>query len=100
MRKIGEAKAALEQEAKEKAAQERAGTEQKLAEREEEQQRTGKKKPGRKPEPCDPEQARPDDTAQRNFTDPEGAAVDGSTNFYVADASHAAVYKGIYANGT
>ena len=63
LRKIGEAKAALEQEAKEKAAQERAETEQKLAEREEEQQRTGKKKPGRKPEPCDPEQARPDDTA-------------------------------------
>jgi len=71
LQKIGEAKAALEQEAQEKAVQERAEVEQKLAEREEEERRTGKKKPGRKPEPCDPEQARPDDTAQRNFTDAE-----------------------------
>src|ERR1019366_6036993 len=70
-RKIGEAKAALEQEAKEKAAQERAETEQKLVEREEEERRTGKKKRGRKPGAPDPGQARPDDTAQRNFVDPE-----------------------------
>jgi transposase len=71
LQKIGEAKAALEQEAQGKAVQERAEVEQKLAEREEEERRTGKKKSGRKPEPCDPEQARPDDTAQRNFTDAE-----------------------------
>ena len=48
LQKIGEAKAALEQEAKEKAAQQSAETEQKLVEREEEEQRTGKKKGGRK----------------------------------------------------
>jgi len=71
LQKIGEAKAALEQEAKEKAAEQRAEAEQKLAEREEEERRTGKKKGGRKPEPPDPDKARPDDTAQRNFTDPE-----------------------------
>jgi transposase len=80
LQKIGEAKAALEQEAKEKASQQRAEAEQKLAEREEEERRTGKKKSGRKPCPDpegypgaqpDPEQAKPDDTAQRNFTDPE-----------------------------
>ena len=71
LQKIGEAKAALEQEAKEKAAQQRAEAEQKLAEREEEEQSTGKKKRGRKPVAPDPEQAKPDDTAQRNFTDPE-----------------------------
>ena len=80
LQKIGEAKAALEQEAKEKAAEQRAETEQKLAEREEEERRTGKKRPGRKPEPCDPEQARPDDTAQRDFTDPESRIMPDGAN--------------------
>src|SRR5487761_2382748 len=80
MARIGTVKAALEQEAKEKAADQRAETEQKLAEREEEERRTCKKKPGRKPEPCDPEQARPDDTAQRNFTDPESRIMPDGAN--------------------
>lgn len=71
LQKIGEAKAALEQEAKEQAERKREEVEQKLTEREEEERRTGKKKGGRKPELPDPEQAKPDDTAQRNFTDPE-----------------------------
>jgi transposase len=80
LRKIGEAKAALEAEAREKAEQERAEVEQKLAEREQEEQRTGKKKRGRKPEPPDPEQARPDDTAQRNFVDPESRIMPDGAN--------------------
>ena len=80
LQKIGEAKAALEQEAKEKAAQQRAEAEQKLAEREEEERRTGKKKRGRKPELPDPEQAKPDDTAQRNFTDPESRIMPDGAN--------------------
>jgi transposase len=71
LKKLGEAKAAIEQQAKEKAAQQRAEVEQKLAERAEQERRTGKKKGGRKPELPDPEQARPDDTAQCNFTDPQ-----------------------------
>ena len=71
LQKIGEAKVAMEQEAKEKAAQQRAEVEQKLTERAEEERRTGKKKRGRKPQLPDPEQAKPDDTAQRNFVDPE-----------------------------
>jgi transposase len=71
LKKIQEAKAALEKAARDKSEQERAETEQKLAERAEHEQRTGKKKRGRKPEAPDPEQARPDDTAQRNFVDPE-----------------------------
>ena len=71
LKKIQEAKAALEKAAREQAEQERSETEHKLAEREEEEQRTGRKKRGRKPELPDPEQARPDDTAQRNFVDPE-----------------------------
>jgi transposase len=71
LKRIQEAKAALEKAARDKSEQERAETEQKLAERAEQEQRTGKKKRGRKPEAPDPEQARPDDTAQRNFVDPE-----------------------------
>jgi transposase len=80
LQKIGEAKAALEQEAKDKAAQQRAETEQKLAEREAEERRTGKKKRGRKPQAPDPEQARPDDTAQRNFVDPESRIMPDGAN--------------------
>jgi len=80
LQKIGEAKEALEQEAKAKAARQRAETEQKLAEREEEEQRTGKKKRGPKPEAPDPEQAKPDDTAQRNFTDPESRIMPDGAN--------------------
>ena len=80
LQKIGEAKAALEQEAKEKASQQRAEAEQKLVERAEEEQRTGKKKGGRKPVAPDPEQAKPDDTAQRNFTDPESRIMPDGAN--------------------
>jgi transposase len=80
LQKIQDAKAALEQEAKEKAAQQRAEAEQKLAEREEEERRTGKKKGGRKPELPDPEQAKPDDTAQRNFTDAESRIMPDGAN--------------------
>jgi len=80
LQKIGAAKAALEQEAKERAAQQRAEAEQKLAERAEEERRTGKRKGGRKPELPDPEQAKPDDTAQRNFTDPESRIMPDGAN--------------------
>jgi hypothetical protein len=80
LRKITVAKAALEQKAKEEAAQQRTATEQKLAEREQEERRTGKKKRGRKPVAPDPEQARPDDTAQRNFTDPESRIMPDGSN--------------------
>jgi hypothetical protein len=62
------------------AAQQRAETEQKLAELEEEEQRTGKKKRGRKSHAADPEQAKPDDTAQRNFTDPESRIMADGAN--------------------
>jgi transposase len=80
LQKIQEAKTALEEKAKEEATQQRAEVEQKLAEREEEEQRTGKKKRGRKPEAPDPEQAKPDDTAQRNFTDPESRIMPDGAN--------------------
>jgi transposase len=88
LKKIGEAKVAMEQEAREKAEQERAEIEQKLVEREEEEQRTGKKKGGRKPVAPDPEQAKPDDTAQRNFTDPESRIMsDGANTGVPSDGS-------------
>jgi flagellar biosynthesis GTPase FlhF len=80
LKKIREAKQALEQAAKEQAELKREETEQKLAEREEEEQRTGKKKRGRKPQVPDPEQAKPDDTAQRNFTDPESRIMPDGAN--------------------
>ena len=80
LQKITEAKAVLEQKAKEEAAHERAEVEQKLAEREEEEQRTGKKKRGRKPRLPDPEQVKPDDTAQRNFVDPESRIMPDGAN--------------------
>jgi transposase len=80
LKRIAEAKAALEDKAKEEAAQQRAEAEQKLAEREEEERRTGKKQRGRKPELHDPEQARPKDTAQRNFVDPESRIMPDGAN--------------------
>ena len=80
LQKISEAKAALEQEAKEKASQQRVEAEQKLAEREEEERRTGKGKRGRKPQAPDPDKAKPDDSAQRNFTDPESRIMPDGAN--------------------
>ncbi len=80
LKKIQEARAVLEKAAREKAEQQRAESEQKLAEREEEERRTGKKKRGRKPKAPDPEQARPDDTAQRNFVDPESRIMPDGAN--------------------
>ena len=71
LKKIQEARAALEKAAREQAKQQRAEVEQKLAERAAEEQRTGSKKRGRKPKAPDPDQARPADTAQRNFVDAE-----------------------------
>jgi len=80
LKKLQEAKAALEQAAREQAEQKRAEAEQKLAEREEEEQRTGKKKGGRKPELPDPDKAKPDDKAQYNFTDPESRIMPDGAN--------------------
>ena len=54
LKKIAQAKAELEQEAREKAERERAEAEAKLAERRDEQERTGKKKRGREPQVPDP----------------------------------------------
>lgn len=71
LKKIQEAKAALEAEARQKAEQKKAQAESRIAERERQEQETGKKIGGRPPQIPDPEQAQPEDSAQRNFTDPD-----------------------------
>jgi transposase len=71
LKKIAEAKAALEQEAREHAEAAKKAAEEKLEERRQKEQARGKKFGGKPPQIPDPEQARPEPTAQRNFTDPE-----------------------------
>jgi transposase len=80
LKKIQEAKASLEQAAREQAEQERVEAEKKQSERDEEERRTGKKKGSRKLELPDPEQAKPEDKAQRNFTDPESRIMPDGAN--------------------
>ena len=80
LRKIREAKAALEQEAREKAAAKAAEVQEKLAEREREQTETGQKRSGRVPQVPEPEQAVPDAKAQRNFTDPQSRIMPDGAN--------------------
>lgn len=80
LKKIAQAKAELEQEAREKAEQQRSEAEARLAARREEEERTGKKKRGRGPRVPDPEQARPEPTAQRNFTDAESRIMPDGAN--------------------
>ena len=80
LKKIAQAKAELEQEAREKAERARAEAEAKLAERGNEEERTGKKKRGREPMVPDPEKAQPEAKAQRNFTDPESRIMPDGAN--------------------
>lgn len=71
LKKIAEAKAALEQEARERAEAAKKAAEEKQQERRKKEEERGKKFGGRPPQIPDPEQARPEPKAQRNFTDPE-----------------------------
>jgi len=80
LKKIQQAKAELEKEAAEKAEQERAEAEARLAARREQEETTGKKQRGREPQIPAPEQAKPDDKAQRNFTDPESRIMPDGAN--------------------
>jgi transposase len=80
LRKIREAKAALEAAARAQAEQAAEQARAKLAERARHEAETGKKMRGRPPQVPDPEQAQPAPTAQRNFTDPESRIMkDGAT---------------------
>lgn len=80
LRKIREAKAALEAEAKAAAEEKAAEVKNRLAERAQQEAETGKKTPGRPPAVPDPKQAKPDDKAQRNFTDPESRIMPDGAN--------------------
>jgi transposase len=71
LKKIAEAKAALEQEARERAEAAKKAAEEKLAQRRQKEEESGRKAGGRPPQVPDPGQARPEPKAQRNFTDPE-----------------------------
>jgi transposase len=80
LRKIRQAKAALETEAKEKAKVKAAEAKQKLDERARMEVETGQKAPGQPPAIRDPEQAKPEPKAQRNFTDPESRIMPDGAN--------------------
>jgi transposase len=83
LKKIAEARAALEQEARERALVEKAAVEAKLEERRRQEEERGKKFGGRPPQVPDPEQARPEPKAQRNFTDPDSRIMmDGATKSF------------------
>lgn len=71
LKKIREAKAALEADARAEAEQKKAAAEAKIAERRAQHEATGKRPGGHDPKVPDPETAAPKETAQRNFTDPE-----------------------------
>jgi transposase len=83
LRKIREAKASLEAEAKEQAKAAAAAVEAKLEERKQREEETGKKTPGRAPQVVNVEEAKPAPKAQRNFTDPESRIMkDGATGSF------------------
>jgi len=71
LKKIREAKEALEAEAKQKAEEQKAEAEAKIAARQEQEEQTGQKPRGRAPQVPNAEEAKPESSAQRNFTDPE-----------------------------
>jgi hypothetical protein len=84
LKKIQEAKAALEAEAKVDAEERAQEAREKLAERARKEEETGKKIGGRPPQVPVPEDAKPDDKAQRNFTDPDSRImIDGATKAFI-----------------
>lgn len=83
LKKIQEAKLALEEEAKARAAEQAEAARAKIEQRQRQEQETGQKAKGRSPQVPDPEQAVPAPKAQRNFTDPESRIMkDGATKSF------------------
>jgi transposase len=80
LKKIREAKAALEAQAKEKAEQQAEQVKAKLEERAKKEAETGKKPGGPPPAMPDVEQAKPEPNAQRNFTDPDSRIMPDGAN--------------------
>ncbi|MBI4484179.1 MAG: IS1182 family transposase [Acidobacteria bacterium] len=83
LKKIQEAKRALEEEAKARAAEQAEVAKAKIEQRHRQEQETGKKAKGPWPQVPDPEQAVPEPKAQRNFTDPDSRIMkDGATKSF------------------
>ncbi|MFH0901364.1 MAG: transposase [Pseudomonadota bacterium] len=80
LRKIREAKAALEAEARAEAEAKAADVRARLEERARRESETGQKTGGRPPKAPAPEEAQPDPKAQRNFTDPESRIMPDGAN--------------------
>ncbi len=84
LKKIREAKAALEEEAKVRAEKEAQAARGKIEQRRLKEQQTGHKARGKAPEVADPKQAVPEPKAQRNFTDPDSRIMkEGATQSFV-----------------
>src|SRR5579884_1431468 len=84
LRKIREAKAELEREAREAAERKQAEVGARLKERAKKEEERGRKLGERPPQAPDPEQAKPEPKAQRNFTDPDSRIMkDGATKEFV-----------------
>jgi hypothetical protein len=83
LKKIREAKAALECEARAAAAAAAEEVKARLAERQKQEEERGRKFGGKPPQVPDVEQARPEAQAQRNFTDPESQIMkDGASKSF------------------
>ena len=83
LKKIREAKAALEEEAKARAKTEAEEARKRIAERERQEQETGRKIGGVPPRVPDADHAVPNPKSQRNFTDPESRIMlDGATKSF------------------
>jgi transposase len=84
LKKIGEAKQALEEEAREKARERAAEARATIAARRKMEEETGHKTGWQDPHVPDPETAKPDPKAQKNFTDPESRIMkDGATKEFI-----------------
>jgi len=83
LKKIREAKAALEEEAREAAKQKAAEARAKIEERKRTAEETGRRPGGHDPKVPVPDLAVPDEKAQKNFTDPESRIMkDGATKSF------------------
>jgi len=93
LKKIREAKAALEQEARQEAEREVRHQEERTREREKKETTQGRRFGGNPPRIPDPDKATPQPQKQKNFTDPESCLmVDGASGGFIqAYNSHAAV---------
>ena len=80
LKKIRQAMAELEAEARAKAEEQAAETKKKLEERARKEQETGKKVGGKQPQVPDPDKVKPEPKAQKNFTDPESRIMPDGAN--------------------